>query len=136
MEFNDFYTKYSEDMAAMRSTQNIHEKRINDNEKAIELLKNENKAIYEINTNVRLLAEHMNTVKTDIAETKENIKEVKVAYNEMGKKFDTEITEVKDDINEVKTQPVKSKADWWDKVVWLIVGGSLSTLLVFLLDKL
>ena len=83
-----------------------------------------------------LFMQTMHSYSYSITKTKENIKEVKVAYDEMGKKVDTEITGVKEDINDVKTQPVKAKADWWDKIVWLIVGGSLSALLVLLLDKL
>lgn len=136
MEFNDFYTKYSEDIAAIRSTQNIHEKHINDMHKEIDQLKSESKALYEINTNVRLLAENMNTVKTDIGEAKDNIKEVKIAHNKLNEKFDKEISEVKNDINDVKVQPTKAKADWWDKVVWLVVGGGLSAVVALVLEHI
>ena len=99
MEFNDFYAKYAEDMAVVRSNQNAHDKRINTIEKEIDELKNESKAIYEINTNVRLLAEGMSTVKDDIAESKDE----------------------------------RAKAAWYDKVVWLVVGGGISAVVAFLL---
>ena len=125
MEINEFYTKYAEDMAAIRSNQNIHEKRINNVEKDIEELQKESKAIYEINTNVRLLAESMTTVKQDIAEQKADTKAVK-----------QDITKLKEDINDVREEPTKAKAAWWDKVVWLIAGGCISTLVAFLINSL
>ena len=136
MELNEFYAKYAEDMAVVRSNQNVCDKRINKMEKSIEELQRENKAIYEINTNVRLLAESMTTVKNDIAETKENIKEVKSTHIKLGEKVDKEISAVKEDINEVKTQPEKAKAAWWDKVLWLVVGGCLSAVVTFLIGKM
>ena len=51
MEFNDFYTRYSEDIAAIRSTQNIHEKHINDMHKEIGALKKAPDSIVVDSTN-------------------------------------------------------------------------------------
>lgn len=125
MELNEFYTKYVEDMAAVRSNQNAHEKRINNIEKDIEDLQKESKAIYEINTNVRLLAEGMSTVRQDIAEQKADTKTVKA-----------DITKLKEDITDVQNQPARTKAMWWDKVIWLIAGACISTIVAFLISSL
>lgn len=136
MEFNDFYTKYTEDMAVIRSNQNVHDKRLSSMEKEISDLKNESKAIYEINTNVRLLAEGMTAVKDDIAESKEDIKSVKSDYSKLNEKFDKEMSTVKDNLNDVRAMPEKAKAAWYDKVVWLVIGGGLSAVLAIIIDKL
>lgn len=136
MELSDFYNKYAEDMAVLRSNQHVHDERLTKMEKDIEALQKENKAIYEINTNVRLLAESMTTVKQDIAETKENIKEVKSTHIKLGEKVDKEISAVKKDINEVRSQPEKAKAAWWDKVVWLVAGGFISAALAIIIEKM
>ena len=136
MELSDFYNKYAEDMAVIRSNQHVHDERLTKMEKDIEALQKENKAIYEINTNVRLLAESMTTVKQDIAETKENIKEVKITHIKLGERVDKEISAVKEDINEVRSQPEKAKAAWWDKVVWLVAGGFISAALAIIIEKM
>lgn len=136
MELSDFYNKYAEDMAVIRSNQHVHDERLTKMEKDIEALQKENKAIYEINTNVRLLAESMTTVKQDIAETKENIKEVKSTHIKLGERVDKEISAVREDINEVRSQPEKAKAAWWDKVVWLVAGGFISAALAIIIEKM
>ena len=136
MELNDFYNKYAEDMAVIRSNQHVHDERLTKMEKDIEALQKENKAIYEINTNVRLLAESMTTVKQDIAETKENIKEVKSTHIKLGERVDKEISAVREDINDVRSQPEKAKAAWWDKVVWLVAGGFISAALAIIIEKM
>ena len=136
MEFNEFYSKYTEDIAVIKSNQSMHDRHIADMEKDIQDLKNENKAIYEINTNVRLLAEGMNTVKNDINEFKDDIKNVRAEYTKLDEKVGKEVKDIKKDINDVQHQPEKSKAAWWDKVVWLVVGGTLSAIVALLLNRL
>lgn len=136
VELNDFYNKYTEEIAIIKSNQNMQDRHIADMEKDIQDLKNENKAIYEINTNVRLLAEGMNTVKNDITEFKDDIKNVRADYTKLDEKVGKEMTDIKKDINDVQNQPDKSKAAWWDKVVWVLVGGTLSALVAILIDKL
>ena len=136
MELNEFYNKYTEDIAVIKSNQNVHDKRITDMEKDITDLKNENKAIYEINTNVRLLAESMKNMQDDVTEFKGDIKNVHADYNKLDEKLDNEMTNIKKDINEVQQQPYKAKADWWDKVVWLIAGGGISAAVALIINNL
>lgn len=114
----------------------IHEQRLENIETEMKQLHIENKAIYEINTNVRLLAENMNSVKNDVADFKEDIKDVKRENLKLGERFDSELNVVKADVNEVRNMPNKAKADWWDKVIWLIVGGTLSALVTIVVTHL
>lgn len=106
----------------------VHEQRISMMEKDVLELKEESKALYEINTNVRLLAESMSSVKNDVADVKITVKDVKAKNSQLGTRFEEELDGVREELNEVKNQPNKSKAEWWDKVVWLIVGGGLTTI--------
>lgn len=107
----------------------VHEQRISMMEKDVLELKEESKALYEINTNVRLLAESMSAVKNDVADVKVTVKDVKAKNSQLGTRFEEELDGVREELNEVKNQPNKSKAEWWDKVVWLIVGGGLSAII-------
>ena len=106
----------------------VHEQRISMMEKDVLELKEESKALYEINTNVRLLAESMSSVKNDVADVKITVKDVKARNSQLGTRFEEELDGVREELNEVKNQPNKSKAEWWDKVVWLIVGGGLTAI--------
>lgn len=107
----------------------IQDQRLDNMESEMKQLHIENKAIYEINTNVRLLAESMTTVKNDVADFKEDIKDVKRENSRLGERFDSELNVVKADVNEVRNMPNKVKAAWWDKLAWLVVGGVASAIL-------
>lgn len=114
----------------------LHEQRLENVETEMKQLHIENKAIYEINTNVRLLAENMNSVKNDVADFKEDIKDVKKENLKLGERFDSELSVVKADMNEVRNAPNKVKADWWDKVTWLVSGGVISAIVTAIIAHL
>lgn len=124
------------DLQATRVTVGIHEEKITNLENAVDKLNQENHAIYELNTNVRILAENMSTVKNDVAEVKDDIKSVKSDYTTLGDKVDTEIAKVQHNVEEAKNMPTKSKAEWWDKVLWLVVGGGLTAIVSGVIDKI
>lgn len=106
----------------------IQDQRLESIETEIKQLHIENKAIYEINTNVRLLAENMNSVKNDVADFKDDLKDVKRENSKLGERFESEIQEVRTDMGEIRNMPNTAKAAWWDKVIYLIVGGCVSAL--------
>ena len=116
----------SSDVQDLKVQYGKHEERIGHIEKDIEQLQVENKAIYEINTNVRLLAEGMSSVKDDVAAVKEDVKKNNAQISKLDEKFDDEQSKLRDEVNDIRSMPDKAKAAWWDKVVWLIVGGAIS----------
>lgn len=119
----------NKELQDLKVKSSVHEQRISMMEKDVLELKEESKALYEINTNVRLLAESMSAVKNDVADVKVTVKDVKAKNSQLGTRFEEELDGVREELNEVKNQPNKSKAEWWDKVVWLIVGGGLSAII-------
>ena len=104
----------------------VHEERLNRAEKEIEKLHAENKAIYEISTNVKILAEGMSSVKQDITDVKDDVKRSNEKISKLDEKFDNEQEKVNNEITTLKQLPDKTKAIWWDKIVWLVVGGIVS----------
>ena len=114
----------------------VHEQRLDKAEADIKQLLDENKAIYEINTNVRLLAEGIKDVKRDVVDVKEDVKQVKDNHSNLNEKFENELDSLKNDINDVRNLPHKTKAEWWDKVVWLIAGGFLSAIVTAIIATL
>ena len=118
----------NKELQDLKVKSSVHEQRISMMEKDVLELKEESKALYEINTNVRLLAESMSSVKNDVADVKITVKDVKARNSQLGTRFEEELDGVREELNEVKNQPNKSKAEWWDKVVWLIVGGGLTAI--------
>jgi len=126
----------NKDVQDLRIQSGIHEQRLDVVESSIKKLETENKAIYEINTNVKLLAEGMMTVKQDLTDVKEDIQDVKSNHSQLGNKFETELDSVKTEINEVKNIPNNTKAAWWDKVIWLIVGGCLTALVTAVISNI
>ena len=78
----------------------------------------------------------MNSVRTDISDVKEDVKGVKNNQTGYNEKLNNEINSIKDDLNNVKNQPDKSKAEWWDKVIWLVVGGALTAIVTGVIDRI
>lgn len=115
-----------EDVQKLKVQDGIHEERLSRAEKEIEQLHIENKAIYEINTNVRMLAESMSSVKQDVQDVKDDVKQNNEKISKLDEKFDSEQQKIKDEVNDLKTVPDRAKAAWWDKIVWLVVGGIVS----------
>ena len=126
----------NKELQDLKVKSSVHEQRISMMEKDVLELKEESKALYEINTNVRLLAESMSSVKNDVADVKVTVKDVKARNTQLGTKFEEELDSVREELNEVKNQPNKSKAEWWDKVVWLIVGGGITAVVTGIISSI
>ena len=124
------------DVQALKLQCEVHEQRLNRTEKEIEQLHAENKAIYEINTNVKILAEGMSIVKKDVLDVKEDVKQNNAKISKLGEKFDNEEGKIWDEVSSIKQQPYKAKAAWWDKVVWLVVGGIVSAVVTAVIAAL
>ena len=93
-----------------RSSSNTH--RIDKLEQSVDDLRGESKAIYELGSSVRIMADNLTGMKDDI-------KEVKTGQSDLNEK----ISNIKQDVADARNQPIKSKSEWFDKIVWLIVGG-------------
>ena len=126
----------SKNVHDLNITVNEHDLRLDNAEAAIKELQSESKAIYEINTNVRLLAENMNAVKEDVADVKEDVKEVKSNNTQTQQTLDTELDNIKAEISDVRNQPIKQKANVYDKIVWLIVGGAATYIASQIFEKI
>ena len=113
-----------------------HEQRLSIAESEISKLKEENKAIYEINTNVRILAENMTSVKSDMKDVKEDVKGVKSNQTTHNQKINDEIVSLKQEINTVKNQPQQTKAEWWDKIIWIVVGGGVTAVVAAVIEHI
>ena len=93
-----------------RSSSNTH--RIDKLEQSVDDLREESKAIYELGSSVRIMADNLTGMKDDI-------KEVKTGQSDLNEK----ISNIKHDVADARNQPIRSKSEWFDKIVWLIVGG-------------
>lgn len=74
-------------------------------------LKDTQRMMYEMNTNIKLLVEKIGNTNDDLFEMKGDITGIK-----------SDMSGMKEDINEVKIQADKKDAKKWDKLIWLIIG--------------
>lgn len=74
-------------------------------------LKDTQRMMYEMNTNIKLLVEKIGNTNDDLVEMKGDITGIK-----------SDMSGMKEDINEVKIQADKKDAKKWDKLIWLIIG--------------
>lgn len=95
-------------------------------------IKNQNQAIYEIATSVKVIA-------TDLQNVKETVAEVKLGQDSLGRKLDEEIDRVKSEqdeiherIDEVDQRDAKEAhamlKDFGRKAAWLLIGAVLTWL--------
>lgn len=103
------------DVATIRELQEI-KSRSESNSHRLDSLENQYKIIQELSASIQILANNMSGFKQDISTVKETC-------SKLNDKLDDEIKDIKDDINEVKNQPSRAKSEWFDKILWLIVGG-------------
>ena len=103
-----------------RGKSNTHQ--IDEIKEDIKEMKLENKALYELTTSVKLIAQDMSSIKQDIAE-------VKCGQEKLSDKMDSEISKVKDEqekikdnISEVKLCPTTEKANTFDKIKWIVIS--------------
>ena len=78
----------------------------------------------------------MSIVKKDVLDVKEDVKQNNAKISKLGEKFDSEQGKIWDEVSSIKQQPYKAKAAWWDKVVWLVVGGIVSAIVTAVIAAL
>lgn len=110
-----------------RSKSNTH--RIDELNVKVDKLTEQNTAIIELGTSVKLLNKELIHMRED---TDKNFTAVK---EDVGELSDT-VKQVQKDINEVKIEPSKQKAETLDKVRWLIVSGAISGVLGFVIGMI
>lgn len=110
-----------------RSKSNTH--RIDELNVKVDKLTEQNTAIIELGTSVKLLNKELIHMRED---TDKNFTAVKEDVGELS----NTVKQVQKDINEVKIEPSKEKAEIFDKVRWLIVSGILSGGLGFALGMI
>ena len=110
-----------------RSKSNTH--RIDELNVKVDKLTEQNTAIIELGTSVKLLNKELIHMRED---TDKNFAAVKEDVGELS----NTVKQVQKDINEVKIEPSKEKAEIFDKVRWLIISGILSGGLGFVLGMI
>ena len=110
-----------------RSKSNTH--RIDELNIKVDKLTEQNTAIIELGTSVKLLNQELIHMRED---TDKNFTAVK---EDVGELSDT-VKQVQKDISEVRIEPSKKKAEALDKVRWLIVSGVISGVLGFVIGMI
>ena len=110
-----------------RSKSNTH--RIDELNVKVDKLTEQNTAIIELGTSVKLLNKELIHMRED---TDKNFTAVKEDVGELS----NTVKQVQKDINEVKIEPSKQKAETLDKVRWLIVSGAISGVLGFVIGMI
>lgn len=110
-----------------RSKSNTH--RIDELNIKVDKLTEQNTAIIELGTSVKLLNKELIHMREDTDKNFTTVKE------DVGELSDT-VKQVQKDINEVKIEPSKQKAETLDKVRWLIVSGAISGVLGFVIGMI
>lgn len=110
-----------------RSKSNTH--RIDELNVKVDKLTEQNTAIIELGTSVKLLNKELIHMRED---TDKNFTAVKEDVGELS----NTVKQVQKDINEVKIEPSKQKAETLDKVRWLIVSGAISGILGFVIGMI
>lgn len=110
-----------------RSKSNTH--RIDELNVKVDKLTEQNTAIIELGTSVKLLNKELIHMRED---TDKNFTAVKEDVGELS----NTVKQVQKDINEVKIEPSKEKAEIFDKVRWLIVSGAISGVLGFVIGMI
>ena len=113
IEFNENHLREITETSE-RSKSNSH--RIDDLEDGVKAIKEENKAIHDIATSVKLIAQDMTYIKSDIATVKET---------------QADLTE---QVSTLKEEPVRTKAQWVDKVIAAVCGAIGMAILSYVLS--
>lgn len=110
-----------------------HEVRLDNLEEGQKELKHRVEDIHKIATSVELIATNVDHMKGDVSELKDGQSELK-------EDFRNSQQELKDRIKEVEDAPAKKTASALDaikeKIIWLVVGGIVTFILVQLLPNI
>lgn len=114
MDNNDIIKELTE-VSALAHHNEIQLKEVKDD--IVEIQK-ENRALYDIVTSVKIIAQDMTYIKKDIETVKTNQ------------------TDLRDQISDLRSSPNKAKAQWWDKAIGAIVGAVGMAVLGYVLNNL
>lgn len=114
MEMTEIIRELSETSALAKH----NELQIQEMKEKITNIQEENRAIHDIATSVKLIAQDVNYIKTDVST-------VKTSQNDLRK-----------ELSEVKQSSTKAKAKWLDKAIGAIIGAVGAGVLAFLLNTL
>ena len=115
LEFNEGYVH---DIIEIKERSKSNSHRLDEVENAITDIKRENQAIHDIATSVKLMAQDVGYIKSDIST-------VKATQKDLGEK-----------VSNLQSQPNKVKAQWVDKAVGAIVGAVGMGILGYVLNNL
>ena len=113
---------------------NSHDTRLTLLETAVKEQQAKSDAIQEMNVNVRLLAENMSAMKTDMSDVKQDIKNVNIKTDQTREHLDEKLSNMKTEIDNVRNEPSKQKANSFDKIVWIIVGGGVTAIVTHIIS--
>ena len=113
---------------------NSHDTRLTLLETAVKEQQAKSDAIQEMNINVRLLAENMSAMKTDMSDVKQDIKNVNIKTDQTREHLDEKLSNMKIEIDNVRNEPSKQKANSFDKIVWIIVGGGVTAIVTHIIS--
>lgn len=115
VEFNEGYVK---DIAEIGERCKSNSHRLDEVEDEIKIVRKDQQAIYDIAASVKIIAQDMTYVKTDVAEVKKSQ------------------MQIKSELADVKAKPEKAKAQWMDKAIGAVIGAVGAGVLAFLLNTL
>lgn len=81
-------------------------------------IKKDNKALYDIVTSVKIIAQDMTYIKKDIETVKTNQ------------------TDLREQISDLRSSPNKAKAQWWDKAIGAVCGAIGMAILGYVLSNI
>lgn len=113
---------------------NSHDTRLTLLETAVKEQQAKSDAIQEMNVNVRLLAENMSAMKTDMSDVKQDIKNVNIKTDQTREHLDEKLSNMKTEIDNVRNEPSKQKANSFDKIIWIIVGGGVTAIVTHIIS--
>lgn len=104
-------------------------RRVDASESEIKEIRKTNEVILSLASDVKSLTQNYITMGSDVKDMKQDIKDVKAKQDQSNTKHDEDIQALKAEISETKVQPIKEKAELWDKVKWLVIGGIITAVL-------
>lgn len=115
IEFNEGHLT---DLTETAQLSKANARRLDKMESAIDTLREENKALYEMSANIKTLADGVVSIKDDVEAIK------------------NDQTEMKTEIQDIKNAPVKSKASILDNMTQTIITIIISGVAAFILGQL
>ena len=128
------------DVQNVKVQSGMHEQKLQDLTRDVEEIRQENRVIHELGASVRILAEGVTAIKQDVKDVKDDVRtglnDVRNGQSSLNDKLDIEVDQLKHDIEDIRTQPIRRKSEWMDKIVGLLVGGAIGFVVTMLLEQI